>query len=127
MTKSAGYVSPEYLRKTAELAGKLKKRTYELMNISSGVKVLDLGCGPGVDTIALAQLVGETGKVYGIDVDENMIAEADEYAVKENVKSRVMHQLGDVGKLSYGNDFFDACRAERLFQVLPNFYMESIQ
>ena len=122
MPQSAGYVSPEYLRKSAELAGKLKQYSYELMRISPGNRILDLGCGPGIDTVALAKLVGDAGKVYGLDVDEIMVSQADEFALKENVANRIIHQTGDVKKLPFENDFFDAVRAERLFQVLPENY-----
>jgi SAM-dependent methyltransferase len=58
----------------------LKQRTYALMRIELGHRVLDVGCGPGTDTIPLARLVGERGQVVGIDHDEAMIAEADQRA-----------------------------------------------
>ncbi len=46
MTKSAGYVSAGYLRKAAELGQQIKQRSYELMAVKTGSRVLDLGCGP---------------------------------------------------------------------------------
>jgi arsenite methyltransferase len=39
--------------------------------------VLDLGCGSGRDVYALAQLVGETGKVVGVDMTEEQLAVAE--------------------------------------------------
>jgi trans-aconitate methyltransferase len=39
--------------------------------------VLDVGCGPGVDTSALAELIGASGSVDGVDGDPAMVAEAD--------------------------------------------------
>ena len=35
--------------------------------------MLDLGCGPGSDTLSLADLVGDSGQVYGVDFDPEMV------------------------------------------------------
>ncbi|WP_313894079.1 methyltransferase domain-containing protein [Psychrobacillus sp.] len=37
-------------------------------NITEGSKVLEIGCGQGDTTAALAYLVGDTGFVHGIDI-----------------------------------------------------------
>jgi ubiquinone/menaquinone biosynthesis C-methylase UbiE len=47
----------------------------------SGEVCVDLGSGRGNDVIRLAEEVGDTGYVYGIDISEGMIAKA-----KENLK-----------------------------------------
>lgn len=120
MAKSAGYVSADYLRKAAEQMRQLKKRTYELMNIRAGARVLDVGCGPGMDTVSLAGLVGETGKVIGVDIDSDMLKDADAFAQQEGVSDIVEHMTADVGALNFPDNSFDAVRAERLFQVLPS-------
>ena len=44
-----------------------------------GLNVLDLGCGSGRDVYALAQLVGETGNVVGVDMTEEQLAVAETY------------------------------------------------
>lgn len=41
-----------------------------------GLTVLDLGCGSGRDVYALAQLVGPTGRVVGVDMTEEQLAVA---------------------------------------------------
>jgi hypothetical protein len=46
-----GYVDTEYLQAVEKLLGRLKERTYSYMQIKTGDKVLDVGCGPGIDTI----------------------------------------------------------------------------
>ena len=48
--------------------------------LQSGETVLDLGCGGGVDAIIAARLVGEMGKVYGLDMTAEMLALAGENA-----------------------------------------------
>ena len=44
-----------------------------------GKTVLDLGCGTGRDAYTLSQLVGENGKVIGVDMTENQLAVANKY------------------------------------------------
>jgi SAM-dependent methyltransferase len=46
------------------------------MDIKPGEKVLDLGCGAGLDLYLYAQAIGPGGKVYGLDMSEEMIAKA---------------------------------------------------
>ncbi len=41
--------------------------------VQEGMTVLDFGCGPGFFTLALAQLVGPTGRVIAADVQEGML------------------------------------------------------
>jgi 2-polyprenyl-3-methyl-5-hydroxy-6-metoxy-1,4-benzoquinol methylase len=46
--------------------------------LSRGMKVVDFGCGVGVTTRMLADLVGPSGSVTGIDADEGQIQQASE-------------------------------------------------
>jgi ubiquinone/menaquinone biosynthesis C-methylase UbiE len=41
--------------------------------INEGMKVLDLGCGPGVFTLEIARLVKDSGKVIAADLQEGML------------------------------------------------------
>jgi ubiquinone/menaquinone biosynthesis C-methylase UbiE len=62
-----GYVSPEFLRVIRQISRARKQQVYTLLRVGVGSRVLDVGCGPGTDTIPLAQLVGPTGYVVGLD------------------------------------------------------------
>jgi len=44
--------------------------------VKSGEVVLDLGSGVGIDCFVAAKLVGKNGKVIGIDMTDDMLAEA---------------------------------------------------
>ncbi len=46
--------------------------------ITPGMTVLDVGCGTGAITCGMARLAGETGKVIGIDVSDQLISQARE-------------------------------------------------
>ena len=121
MAGSEAYVSADYLRKTADIGKHIKQHSYDCLNIQQGDTVLDIGCGPGIDTVAMALLNPDACKFYGVDIDNGMLAEADEFAKQYDVSDRVTHQLADVCELPYEDNMFDAVRAERLFQVLPAF------
>ena len=43
------------------------RRVFEAAGITRGMRVLDVGCGPGDVSLIAADLVGETGSVLGID------------------------------------------------------------
>ena len=116
---SEAYVSADYLKKAADWLKQLKQMTYDRMQIEAGHHVLDVGCGPGMDTVPLADRVGPTGRVVGVDTDPNMLKEADRFAESHHVEKIVFHQQGDAQNLAFEDAAFDSVRAERLFQVLP--------
>lgn len=118
MPEPRGYVNSDYLEITAKVTQHVKRRSYAVMDVGPGQKVLDVGCGPGTDTIALAQLVGDSGRVVGIDWDQEMIDEADRRAVEAGVDRTVTHRRGDATALPFDSGEFDSCRSERLFQHL---------
>src|SRR5580704_17541826 len=45
-----------------------------LANLAAGEVVLDLGSGGGIDVLLSAQRVGPTGKAYGLDMTDEMLA-----------------------------------------------------
>ncbi len=58
--------------------------------LKSGQTVVDLGCGPGLFSIAAANVVGPSGLVYAVDTEQNMLDIIAEKAVDlrlANVKS----------------------------------------
>ncbi len=118
MERPRGFLDQRHLRLAAERTAPTKARSYELMRIQSGHRVLDLGCGPGTDTIPLAHLVGPTGQVVGIDRDPEMIAAAERRATQAGVSSWVSHRQGDASALALDADSFDSSRSERMFQHL---------
>jgi len=58
------------------LWGQQAHRAWERCRIGPGSRVLDVGCGPGYATMDLAQLVGGTGRVMGIDASPRFVAHA---------------------------------------------------
>ena len=113
-----GYVS--YLDAVTGMAAiqAYKQRSYDLLNLKQGDHVVDVGCGTGDDARAMAQRVGKSGRVVGIDASEVMISEARKRS--ESLELPVQFQTGTVLKLPYGDGTFNAARADRMFQHLNN-------
>ena len=58
-----------------------------LAQLKEGETVLDLGSGGGIDVLLSAQRVGPTGKAYGLDMTDEMLALAHENQRKAGVEN----------------------------------------
>ena len=58
-----------------------------LAKLQAGEVVLDLGSGGGIDVLLSAKRVGATGKAYGLDMTDEMLALARENQKKAGVKN----------------------------------------
>src|SRR5947208_16308063 len=63
------------------------KRVLLQAGLAEGMKVADFGCGVGVVTRMLAQMVGPLGSVTGIDIDEAQLEQADELCTREGLRN----------------------------------------
>ena len=69
---------------------------HEMLKPKRGESILDLGCGTGRLTMQLASLVGDSGRVVGVDPDPCRIAVAKEQLTKTNVDVPVVFRLGSI-------------------------------
>lgn len=58
-----------------------------LANLQKGETVLDLGSGGGIDVLISSKYVGETGKVYGLDMTDEMLELANKNKERSGVKN----------------------------------------
>jgi demethylmenaquinone methyltransferase/2-methoxy-6-polyprenyl-1,4-benzoquinol methylase len=80
----------------------------EKLNAHPGEKVLEIGFGTGHCLVALARAVGPTGKVYGLDLSDEMLKIAQENLQPEGLAGRVELTCGDAVKLPYPSEMMDA-------------------
>lgn len=95
-----------------------KHQTFDLLAVERGYHILDVGCGTGEDVVALAQLVGNTGRVVGVDNSETMIQEAKTRTTELDLP--VEYYVGDAHALDFADNTFNRCRADRTFQYLKD-------
>ena len=57
------------------------------VDLKKGEILLDLGSGAGIDAFLASKLVGNEGKVIGIDMTDEMLEKAKKVAIKNNYKN----------------------------------------
>lgn len=112
-------ITAEYLKRTSSMLSNLKQITYDLLDLENQKLLVDVGCGPGIDTIPMAKAIQNNGKIIGVDVDDTMLKLADEEAVRNDLSHIVSHVKASADKLPFQEFQATGIRAERLFQVLP--------
>jgi ubiquinone/menaquinone biosynthesis C-methylase UbiE len=86
----------------------LRQEALERLGVKEGETALEIGFGPGHDLVSMAQSVGTSGKVYGIDLSRGMLAVAITKVHEAGLLDRVNLECGDATRLPYEADFFDA-------------------
>lgn len=88
------------------------RRLAELLR--PGLRVLDVGCGPGAITRGIAEAVGPAGRVVGVDLHPRLIAEA---RLLHDAVPSLTFAVGDAYDLPFHEEF-DIVTAARVLQWL---------
>jgi demethylmenaquinone methyltransferase/2-methoxy-6-polyprenyl-1,4-benzoquinol methylase len=92
---------------TAGLDQTWRERAADRARLEPGQKALDLCCGTGDLSFALAERVGPEGRVTGADFSRPMLELADEKAAARGA-AQVNFEWADALELPYGDGEFDA-------------------
>ena len=92
---------------------------WELGRLASGERVLDLGSGAGTDSLVAAQMVGEAGRVTGIDMTREMLAKA-RTAATEIGATNVDFVEGEAEHLPFEDETFDVVISNGVIDLIPD-------
>jgi ubiquinone/menaquinone biosynthesis C-methylase UbiE len=84
--------------------------------LKSGMKLLDIGCGPGSITVGLAEIVAP-GETVGVDLGETLIKQAREDAVNKGLKN-LRFEVASAYSLPFADASFDAAYLHQVLQHL---------
>jgi ubiquinone/menaquinone biosynthesis C-methylase UbiE len=92
-------------------------RLLVLAGIGPGQRVLDLACGVGDPAFALAQQVGSSGAVLGLDLSAAMVEAAQARALEQGFSHAQFRQIASEAELGVPDEAFDAatCRFGLMF------------
>jgi len=87
--------------------------------LTPGERVLDLGSGAGTDSLIAAQMVGEQGRVTGIDMTQEMLAKA-RAAAAEMGATNVEFVEGEAERLPFPDASFDVVISNGVIDLVPD-------
>ena len=119
--------SKDFSKDYSKLEGYAQDADYSLgcgiptgfVSIRKGDTVIDLGSGAGNDAFVARSLVGETGKVIGVDFTEAMINKAELNNSKLGYKN-VEFRLGDIENIPIDNDLSDVVISNCVMNLVPD-------
>ena len=92
---------------------------FSLGELRPGEKVVDVGCGAGIDSLIAAGMVGPTGRVVGVDMSPDMLKKARRAAVEAgrgNVEFR--HGYGE--ELPVEDGWADVVISNGVLNLMPD-------
>ncbi|HBE43123.1 MAG TPA: arsenite S-adenosylmethyltransferase [Bacteroidales bacterium] len=91
----------------------------EYAGIKKGDHVLDLGSGAGNDCFVARAIVGETGKVTGLDMTAQMVSKARKNCAKLNFEN-VEFILGDIEEMPFEEKAFNIVISNCVLNLVPD-------
>jgi len=89
----------------------------QLANECEGQRLLEIGCGLGIELAKLGQLGFD---VTGIDLSTRAVQLSDNYLKRRKVKGRTLVQNAE--KMAFSDDTFDVVYSSGVLQHTPNIY-----
>jgi len=99
-----------YIKQLAEsnpLREPTLRSAIQALRLPPGSRGLDAGCGIGFQALWLAEAVGPTGHVTGLDISGEFLLHAKEVVKKSGLSEQISLKEGDVNKLPFDDDAFD--------------------
>ena len=89
----------------------------EAINLGKGERVLDVGTGPGFLAQAIAETVGTSGSVCGVDISESLL---DVARSQNKDTTNIEFAYGDASHLPYPDEDFDSVVCTQVLEYVPD-------
>lgn len=83
------------------------RQVIQALPLPRGSRGLDAGCGIGQPMLLLAEAVGLSGHVTGLDICPEFLAKAREIVQEAGLSEQISFKEGNVNKLPFGDNTFD--------------------
>ncbi len=99
---------------------KATRQLLDQLQITEDSKVVDIACGKGTTALYIAKLYG--CNVIGIDVEKDLIEEANQLVRKKGLEHKVTFQVGDAMQLPFEDNSFDVAVSQAMLVLVEDKY-----
>jgi ubiquinone/menaquinone biosynthesis C-methylase UbiE len=92
---------------TNPLREPILREMVKALRLPEGSQGLDAGCGIGLQCLLLAESIGASGHVTGLDVSADMMERGREIVKNAGFSQRISLRQGDIANLPFDDDLFD--------------------
>lgn len=107
------YIQPELLNSFCGVGN-----PFSIEEIKQGSIILDIGSGAGFDLIVASRLAGSDGRVYGVDLTEEMISRANENLKTFGISDIEIHHV-DSEEFPFNDKMFDVVVSNGVINLSP--------
>ena len=94
-----------------------EKAGYLWSHLTPGIRLLDIGCGPGAMAACMAAAVSP-GDVYVVDIEPTQVERAKSLAAERGV-GNVIGRVGDFRDLPFDDEYFDVVHCNEVLAYIP--------
>lgn len=92
---------------------------FSMGRIPAGARVVDMGCGAGIDSLIASTMVGDSGAVIGVDMTPSMLAKA-RAAAAASGRSNVEFRAGLAESLPVEDGWADVVISNGVLNLVPD-------
>jgi len=92
---------------------------FSLGELSSGERIVDVGCGAGIDSLIAAKKVGPNGRVIGVDMTSSMLKKSRRAAEEAELKN-VQFREGYAEALPVDDGWADVVISNGVLNLMPD-------
>lgn len=102
---------------TTPNAERFRQFVRDRLNLRPDESVVSIGCGPGFEPAILAEDISESGRVHGVDVNEETLAVAEDRCAE---LPQVSFEQADATDLPMPGESYDVAVAKQVYQFVPD-------
>lgn len=119
-TESAYRIPEKMYRKFPEQSRQLLSSIAQFIEPKTGETIVDVGTGAGFLAAELAEKVGKSGKVIGLDISRSAIRQAKRIITRKDQLRVLEFRVGNVYSLPLEDDFADVVCCKSLIAAIDN-------
>src|SRR6266508_1331270 len=108
----AAYLTPDVVAQ--------RRETLRALALQPGERVLDIGSGPGLLVAEMAEAVGQSGRVTGLEISDSMLALGRRRCADPAIRDRVGFGKADAVALPFPDGTFDAAVSTQVYEYVAD-------